>query len=210
MKKAAFIDVDGTVTFGEASWEKIHNYFGLQDEMQDHSSRYFSGEITYQEWAELDLALWKDRKIEDIHKALNPPNLIEEVKEGIDKLKDAGYLTFLISGGISIMVDEVKRLIDADFAYSNIIGEHDGLVNGTIEMVVGEKSKLIKRLSKEYEIDLENSIAIGNDYNDINMFEIVGKGYAINPAHQGLIEKSELVFYSDNFKDVISDILDYQ
>ena len=42
------------------------------------------------------------------------------------------------------------------------------------------------------------------------MFEIVGKGYAINPAHQGLIEKSELVFYSDNFKDVISDILDYQ
>ncbi|MEC8704948.1 MAG: HAD hydrolase family protein, partial [Asgard group archaeon] len=87
---------------------------------------------------------------------------------------------------------------------------HDGLVNGTIEMVVGEKSKLIKRLSKEYEIDLENSIAIGNDYNDIDMFEIVGKGYAINPAHQGLIEKSELVFYSDNFKDVISDILDYQ
>ncbi|NDB30167.1 Cof-type HAD-IIB family hydrolase, partial [archaeon] len=64
--------------------------------------------------------------------------------------------------------------------------------------------------SKEYEIDLENSIAIGNDYNDIDMFEIVGKGYAINPAHQGLIEKSELVFYSDNFKDVISDILDYQ
>jgi phosphoserine phosphatase len=136
--------------------------------------------------------------------------LIEEVKEGINKLKNAGYLTFLISGGISIMVDEVKRLIDADFAYSNIIGEHDGLVDGTIEMVVGEKSKLIKRLSKEYEIDLENSIAIGNDYNDIDMFEIVGKGYAINPAHEGLIEKSELVFYSDNFKDVISDILDYQ
>ena len=208
MTQFAFIDVDGTLTAGEkSSWELVHDYFGVKDEMEDHSSKYFTGQISYEEWAALDVALWKGRPISDLHKALNPPVLIDGAKEGIQKLQDQGFKVVLLSGGIDIMVNEVAHLVGADFAHSNEIGHLNGVIDGTMGEMVGEKSKVIRELVKKFNIDLQKSVAIGDNFNDIDMFEMVGKSIAINPKNDQLLNVASDVIHTDNFSEAVDQLL---
>lgn len=208
MSKYAFVDVDGTLTTGSSSWEKVHHYFGVVDEMVDHSHRFFSGEITYEEWALLDVALWKGRPYRDLHKALNPPELIKGAKEGIQWLREHGYKVVLLSGGIDVMVNEVAKIVGADAAYSNAIGHTDGILDGSVGVTVGLKAEVIHQIVEREGADLASSVAIGDNINDVDMFELVGKTLAINPKVDQLVGLANHVVETDNFVEAVKVLLE--
>ena len=71
--KLVCFDVDGTlidnVTF---SWPIFHDYFQTdKHRREDARSKFFSGKISYLEWAEHDISLWKEKnaKKDDFFKA---------------------------------------------------------------------------------------------------------------------------------------------
>src|SRR3989338_8284702 len=62
--KLACFDVDGTLidnlTF---SWQLFHDYFQTDIHRRgDARKRFYNGEISYKEWAEHDIQLWRERK----------------------------------------------------------------------------------------------------------------------------------------------------
>ncbi len=214
MDKLIFIDVDGTLTHGLSSWELVHHYFeqnvpGMVNEMNKNTKLWEDGKIDYNTWARLDVALWKGQKYTELEKALLPPNLINGAKEGISKLKENGLYTVLVSGGINIMVNEVKRLIGADEAYSNIICEDNGYITGEVKVPVGNsKVEVVDRVIQRMNIDRKNTFAIGDHINDKEMFEHCGYSLGINIKRSELKEYADKVIDTDNFEIAVDNIIE--
>ena len=184
---ACFIDVDGTLTLDKSAWEKAHNYFDVSAKSKQYFEMAMRKEISYEEWARLDTALWAGRPYEELKKALFPVKIVGDAKEGITYLKQYFKHVILVSGGIDLLVDYVKEQVGADFAVSNTIGHSDGILDGTVTVRVGDsKEDTLRQLADEYNIDLQKSAAIGNDWNDTPMFEVVQHAVAFNSRTRDL------------------------
>ena len=119
------------------------------DKMLANTKLWKDGEITYNEWARSDVNLWLGEKIDELNKALLPPKLIKGAKEGVHLLQSNGFKVILVSGGIHILVDHVKDLVNADEAYSVIIGHNDGLIDGSLDIQVGNsKADTLNMIAK--------------------------------------------------------------
>ena len=209
-KKAAFIDVDGTLTTDHNAWEKVHRRFGLEKEMKEHHALFFSQKITYDEWAKMDVTMWKGRPYSDFQDALKNPKLIGSAREGIQLLQRNGFEVVLISGGLEEMVKNVADMIQADSFISNVISQTDGIIDGQVMMKVGvSKEDVIADIAKNQNYDLEASIAIGDGFNDIEMFKSVGYSVSLNPTSEEVADAADSVYFSNNFYEVISAVLDF-
>ena len=92
--KLVCFDVDGTlidnVTF---SWQVFHDYFQTDEHRRaDAQRRFFDGEITYMQWAEHDINLWREKNVkkEDFFRALAGLRLMEGAMETLTELKKHG------------------------------------------------------------------------------------------------------------------------
>jgi len=209
-KKAAFIDVDGTLTNDQNAWEKVHRRFGFEKQMKEHLSMFYSNKITYDEWAELDVTMWKGKPYHEFQAALKDPKLIGQAKQGTELLKKNGFEVVLVSGGLEEMVKNVAKMIEADAYISNVVGQTDGVIDGTLNMKVGvSKEGVIADLARERNYNLQSSIAIGDGFNDIEMFKSVGYSVSLNPKSDDVAAAADSVYFSDDFYQVISAVLEF-
>lgn len=209
VKRAVFIDVDGTLTDDISGWEKIHLRFDLKDEMNKNVERFFAGEIDYDQWALDDVAMWKGKSYLEFQEALKNPKLRKGAIEGVSKLKNAGFDVILVSGGLDEMVKHVALSVNADRFYSNEIGHTNGILDGSLTIKVGNsKSDVIKKIAKENEYNLDVCGAIGDNVNDIGMFGQVGYAVAINTENEEVIKAANEVVYTQNFADAAQKVIE--
>lgn len=213
-KKIIFIDVDGTLTKGKSSWEIVHHYFedkgssGMVEKMNYNTKLWEDGKIDYNTWASMDVALWKGQPYSELSNALLPPDLINGAREGISMLKENGFITVLVSGGINVLVDVVKEKVGADEAYSNIILENDGIISGDVEIPVGNtKVEVVEKVMKTHNIDVSNTYAIGDHVNDIEMFDFVSYALGVNVKKEIVRDYADHVIEMTNFKEASKHIL---
>ena len=203
-----FIDVDGTLTDDISAWEKVHHTFDLVDEMNINTERFFAGEIDYNTWAKEDVALWKGKSYHDFKRALMNPKLREGAIEGVELLKRAGFDVILVSGGIDEMVQQVASAVKADQYYANTIGHTNGILDGSVHINVGNsKSDIIQQIASENNYNLNHCGAIGDNTNDIGMFEIVAYSVAINTDKQEVIEAANDLVITENFAEAANKII---
>ncbi len=189
--RAIFVDVDGTLTNGKSAWERVHHHFGVVKEMKKNTELFFSGKITYDEWAAIDVKLWKGKPYSELVKSLEKLDLVDNAKDGITLLKSAGFEVILISGGIDVFAMNVANAVGADLAISNRINQTDGIINGTVRINVSfSKAEVVKQITMKRGYDLKRSGAIGDHTNDIDMFSLVGYSLALNSKHEDVIKAS--------------------
>lgn len=68
------------------------------------------------------------------------------------------------------------------------------------------KSNAIKVLCKSMNIEIEDSISFGDNYNDIDMLKVTGKGYAMGNAPDDVKREADYITL-DNDKDGIAEVL---
>ena len=215
MKNVVFIDVDGTLTKSLSAWELAHHHFAkvdptIIDKMNANTKLYYQGKITYNEWAKLDVGLWIDSEYDELTKALLPPILIAGAKEGVKLLKDNGFTVVLVSGGIDILVDAVKTEVNADLAYSNRIGHDNGIIDGSLLIEVGDsKADTLDVFSHSYNYDVSQAYAIGDNTNDIDMFNEVKFSIAINTEIPEVINSASRHIITDNFVDAVKIVINH-
>lgn len=59
------------------------------------------------------------------------------------------------------------------------------------------KGNLLTKLAEILEVDMQNTIAIGDNDNDISMLKTAGKGYAVSNASQGAKEAADIITVSN-------------
>ncbi len=208
MYDAIFLDVDGTLTKGLSCWQLAHTKFGVQDQARKYYDKAMKGELSFGQWAELDVGLWRGQSLQNLLSAILPPHLIEGAKEGIGTLKETGAEIILLSGGFNYFVDAVAKELNVKHAYSNLIHESNGTLTGKVTVKVGNSKKIvIEEIADRFGFDVHNTAAIGDNFNDIDMFQTVKHSIAFNPKVQSIVKVATKRVDSPNFVDPVNVLL---
>ncbi len=202
-------DVDGTLTQHNSVWWRLHEHFGTTSEGKIYFDQYFAGEITYDQWADLDAGLWKGKPLEDVMNVVNATELTRGAKETVQILKKHHIKTAILSGGLDVMANEIGQRVGIDYVLTNKLLHQNGILTGRVENLVawGGKSKTILQIVDHFDIPLEKTAYVGDGRNDMTVFEVVGLSFAYNPEHEEVANAATIVIRENNLQAILPHII---
>jgi phosphoserine phosphatase len=204
-------DFDGTLTHEPNSWGLIHKDLGVHDHAKKNADLFFANKIDYLKWAELDINLWKSKKLHYSHlmKVIKEKiKAIDGAKETIRKLKENKIKTLVISSGLDVICDHFKEFLDFDEFYANkLVFDENKILKG-IEIMVGfNKDDLLLEFIKKEGISIDNVVSVGDNINDVQLFNITPISIAINPKDNSIIDSASHTIYTEDLQDILDIIL---
>ena len=209
-------DLDGTlidnVTF---SWQVFHDYFQTdRHRREDAKRKFFEGKITYIQWAEHDISLWKEKnaKKEDFFKALKNLRLMEGAIEALTELKKKGLKLAIISGSLNVVLEKFipnyKDFFDDVFLSRIYFGE-DGSISEieATEFDMDAKALALKKIAEREKISLKECVFIGDYLNDIKIMQEAGLGIAFNCNYDGVKKAANVVIEKKDLREILKYIL---
>jgi len=190
--KIAFFDCDGTLTSVKSSWEYLHRKLNIWDNNADHYQTLFrEGKINYFEFCRRDAFLWKGINISRIVSMLQDIPYNTGSFEVVRALKRRGIFTIILSTGLSLLVEKVRKDLGIDMALSNELLSEGGLLTGEIKINVefDKKGCVVEKILKNSGLNKTEACAIGDGEGDAGMFEAVGLPigfHSHNPASCGV------------------------
>jgi phosphoserine phosphatase len=185
--KLVVFDMDGVLTDIVSSWKYIHDYFNTSNE--ESVNAYLKGEIDDLEIIKRDADLWVEdgRPItqEKLNQILSDVPIMKGAYSCINFLKEQKITTAIVSAGLDLLANRVKKELKIDYCYSNGVNiDLNGRLNGVgiLKVKLKSKNEVINKLSNELKIIPNNIISVGNSCFDIPMFEASGCGIAFNPG----------------------------
>ena len=204
--KLVIFDLDGTLTKERSIWEYIHKklgkWYGFAEEYQ---KRFLAGEISYQEFCELDAQVWKGMKTDELLKIVKTVPFHPGARKLIDYLKTKGLSLAMVSSGLSVLSDWVHQKYGFDYSVSNDLLHENGTLTGKVRIQVhyDQKAEWVRRILKQFEVRPEETIAIGDSAGDMDMFQMVGFSIAFNSSCKDLDQISTLCVQSQDLTDLI-------
>jgi phosphoserine phosphatase len=202
-------DMDGVLTNIQSSWKHVHDYFNTcNDKSVDE---YLKGEIDDAEFIKRDADLWIEKgkpiKKEKLAGILSDVPLMSGAKECIQFLYDNNVKTAIVSAGLDVLAERVRRELGIDYVLSNGVKENsDGYLTG--DAIIGVrlmyKDEAITNIAKKTNIPVHNIAAIGNSCFDVAMFAVCGLGIAFNPDDDCVKEAADVVVESKNLTKILS------
>ena len=214
--KLVCFDVDGTlidnVTF---SWQIFHDYFQTdRHRREDAKRKFFNGEITYSQWAEHDINMWKEKnpKKEDFLKAISHLRLMNGAMETLNELKRKGLKLAIISGSLNIILDKFipnyNEFFDDVFISRIHFGENGSISNvDATEYDVDAKALALKKIAEREKISLKECVFVGDYLNDMKIMKEAGLGIAFNCNHDELKKVADVVVDKKDLREVLKFIL---
>lgn len=200
--KLVVTDFDGTLWNVESSsWYAITSALGCEKEDNINRKLFYQGKIDYAEWSRRTIELYKKyglTKKKFLH-IISSYKLVDSCVETFRKLRKMGIKTGIISGGIKNVYEFLRRKegLEVDFpkfASELFFDENGNLIYGTYSNFDFEgKIDVLEEICKESGINLEEVVFVGDDENDLPIFEVVGLSVAINPKSQKVKENSDVV-----------------
>jgi len=205
MFRAVIFDVDGVLTRVDSIWRFLHERLGTLGKARENAEKYYNGEITYEEWAKLDVELWRGLRYETLVTIVNDVPIREGASEVIKKLKDLGMVIVAISAGLSLITDRVAKELGIDFVFSNKIVVRNGIVTGEVIVNVkaDNKDEIMLSFCKSVSIEPHECIVVGDSVVDVPMFKIAGLSIAFNPTRNEVSNSADIVIFSDSLKPVL-------
>jgi len=205
MFRAVVFDVDGVLTRINSIWRFIHEELGVFDRARENARRYYAGKITYEEWAKLDVELWKGLRYEKLISIVNKVPLRGGAKEVVKRLKNQGLITVAISAGLSLIANRVAKELGMDYVFSNDIVVKDGVVTGevVIHVKADNKDKVMENFCKLKGLRPIECIVVGDSLVDVPMFKISGLSIAFNPTREEVAESADVIVFSEDLRAVL-------
>ncbi|OYT54873.1 MAG: phosphoserine phosphatase [Candidatus Altiarchaeales archaeon ex4484_2] len=197
-------DLDGVLVDGTGSWSDVHKALGTDGLSRSHGRDFYNGRITFDEWARKDTDLWKGVDFEKIKEALYKTTLMNGAEETINTLRDWGYRTAIISGGLQILADRVREDLGIDYAVANRLLFNDNKLCGIDQRVDFKgKGRILEKIIKENGIERDESVAVGDYINDIPLFEAAGYSIAFNPKDDKLLAYADEIILEKDLTKIL-------
>ncbi|MFW0786699.1 phosphoserine phosphatase SerB [Gordonia sp. CPCC 206044] len=206
-KRLIVFDVDSTLIQGEVI-EMLAARAGREAEVAAVTEAAMRGELDFTEslhqrvaaLAGLDAAV-----IDDVAGSLQ---LTPGARTTIRTLHRLGYHCGVVSGGFRQVINDLAHELELDFVRANTLEIVDGKLTGR---VVGEvvdragKARALRSFADQVGVPMEQTIAVGDGANDIDMLSVAGLGIAFN-AKPALREVADAAL-SHPFLDAVLFIL---
>lgn len=173
-------DMDSTLIETEVI-DELAIRAGVGDEVKAITESAMRGEIDFQESFTRRVSLLKGLDASVMKEiAENLP-----MSEGIDRLmtvlKRAGYKIAILSGGFTYFGNYLKQKFGIDYVYANELEIENGKLTGRYvgDIVDGKrKAELLRLLAQVENVNIAQTIAVGDGANDLPMLSIAGLGIA--------------------------------
>jgi D-3-phosphoglycerate dehydrogenase len=196
------LDFDRVLVKGEYLLE-LAKIVGKSGEIEKITRDGIEGRISWRESLIKRIDLLKGVEYEKCVKAAENLELTQGAKEFLDSLRKLGKVKVgVITGCFDIAVNPIKEKLGLDFAITNELIFNDGKLAGVKINVDTNKDKHMEHLAKQYQVKMDNVIAIGDGANDINMIRKAGLGIAFNPT-QILKEHAKISIYSERLDETL-------
>jgi phosphoserine phosphatase len=204
-------DLDGTLAEPRSGWVYLHSVLGTMEMSKGSEDLYFSGKISWEQWAERDVKLWTGAKLEKVLAAVSRCPLNPGAKTTVETLRKAGYEMIIISAGLHFIGREVGDKLGISRVYANEL-VHDGKsLTGEVKVRVTatNKGEILKEFLKEIGMEPSKVVAVGDDFTMIPLFKNVGLSIAFNPINLD-VEKNAMVVVKNRFlTGILPYILNY-
>ncbi|WP_048147184.1 HAD-IB family phosphatase [Pyrococcus abyssi] len=182
MKKLMAFDLEGTLT-DMISWEMLHRKFGTCEKAKKHAELFFSGKISYEEWARLDASLWVGRRKEEVEETFKDVKLKPGAQELASWLKGNGFKIAIISGGLMCLAKKIANILNVDHVYANELVFKDGKVTGDVivRVTFDNKGEILNELKRALRPKV--TVAVGDWKNDVPMFKVADVSISLGHDH---------------------------
>ena len=183
MRRLICFDMDSTLIQTECI-DELAARAGVGDQVKAITERAMRGEIDFKESFTERVALLKGLDAEVMHEIAENLPITEGADRLMSVLKRCGYKIAILSGGFTYFGEYLRRRYGIDYVYANEleIGDDGKLTGKYIGDVVDGKRKaeLLKLIAQVEQVNLAQTIAVGDGANDLPMISEAGLGIAFH------------------------------
>ncbi len=186
-------DVDSTLIKQEVI-DLLADKSGHGREVQQITARAMKGEIDFAQALSARVSLLEGLPESVFDEVIIQISFAEGFDELFSYLRKNGFLVGAVSGGFHNVLDKLFAQLQLDFLEANVLEVVDGRLTGKITSAPIDrmaKARALREFAALHNIELENTVAVGDGANDIDMIEIAGLGVSYM-GKEILKEKADL------------------
>lgn len=200
--KLVVMDVDSTLIQQEVI-ELLGAKAGLQSEIVKITEAAMRGELDFEASLRARVALLKGLPASVLEDVQSEITLTPGARTLVRTLKKLGHHIALVSGGFEPVIAPLATELGIDHMRANNLQITDGKLTGELVGPVIDragKATALRDFAAEHNVDLDQTIAIGDGANDLDMIAIAGMGIAFNakPAVKAAADSSVSAPYLDS------------
>ena len=201
-KKLVVLDVDSTLIQQEVI-ELLAAHAGVEVKVREITERAMRGELDFRHSLESRVALLAGLPETVIADVRGQIVLTPGARTLVETLHKLGHNVAVVSGGFAAVIEPILKDLGITHYRANTLEVIDEKLTGKI---VGEvidraaKATALRDFAKIVGVELEQTIAIGDGANDLDMIAIAGMGIAFNakPAVKAAADSSVSAPYLDS------------
>jgi phosphoserine phosphatase len=181
-KRLIVLDVDSTLVRGEVI-DELAARAGRAAEVARITAAAMNGELDFEQSLRARVAVLAGLPVSVLDEVREHLVLTPGARTLIRTLQRLGFRCGIVSGGFTQITDPLAAALGLDFAAANTLEVADGkLTGGLVGEVVDRagKARALARFAGEYGIPLEQTVAVGDGANDLDMLNAAGLGIAFN------------------------------
>jgi phosphoserine phosphatase len=181
-KRLIVLDVDSTLVRGEVI-DELAARAGRAADVGRITAAAMNGELDFEQSLRARVAVLAGLPVGVLDEVREHLVLTPGARTLIRTLQRLGFRCGIVSGGFTQITDPLAAALGLDFAAANTLEVADGrLTGGLVGEVVDRagKARALARFAGEHGIPLEQTVAVGDGANDLDMLNAAGLGIAFN------------------------------
>lgn len=182
MRRLICFDMDSTLIETEVI-DELAIRAGVGDQVKAITEAAMRGEIDFCESFRQRCALLKGLDVSVMQEIAENLPITEWVDRLMRILKKVGFKIAILSGGFTYFGNYLKQKYNIDYVYANELEVENGKLTGRHvgDIVDGKrKAELLRLIAQVENVDIRQTVAVGDGANDLPMISIAGLGIAFH------------------------------
>ncbi len=181
-KRIVMLDMDSTLIEQEVI-NLLGQAAGKSSEIEAITEKAMAGDLDFKTALIERVSLLKGLDHNILSQVRDQISLTKGAKKLVDELHQQGHKVGVVSGGFIEVIEPILKSLEIDFYRANKLKIQDGVLTGEIDGPLIDshaKRMALEEFADQEQVQLEQTVAIGDGANDLEMIKAAGLGIAFN------------------------------